>query len=57
MSEEVQSKRLDETIVKFPIFIPENFDYVYAYLKEWVAKKYRDNLNITIKQVDGGILL
>ncbi|WP_051374009.1 hypothetical protein [Borrelia persica] len=50
MSDEVQSKRIDKTIVNFPVLVPEDidYDYVYRYLKEWVAKKYTDNLDIKI---------
>ncbi|QFP42486.1 hypothetical protein F9Y90_05120 (plasmid) [Borrelia miyamotoi] len=51
MSDEVQSKKTD---VNFPIINPEDIDYeyIYSYLKEWVSKKYTDNFEIKIKQID-----
>ncbi|WP_051374036.1 hypothetical protein [Borrelia persica] len=60
MSEDVQSKQVDETIINFPVLVPEDFDYdyvyaVYVYVKKWVAKKYTDNLNIILNKVDGGL--
>ncbi|AMR76133.1 hypothetical protein [Borrelia hermsii] len=54
MSDGVQSKRADKTVINFPVLNTEDIDYedVYACVKEWLAKKYTDGLGITIKQVD-----
>ncbi|AHH13357.1 Hypothetical protein BHO_0125802 (plasmid) [Borrelia hermsii YBT] len=53
MSDEVQSKRADDTIINFPILSPADIDYeyVYAYVKDWVTKKYTDDLDIMIKKI------
>ncbi|WP_025407170.1 hypothetical protein [Borrelia hermsii] len=53
MSDEVQSKRTCDAIINFPIFSPADIDYeyVYAYIKDWLIKKYTDGLDITIKKI------
>ncbi|ANA43931.1 BBG30-like protein (plasmid) [Borrelia hermsii HS1] len=53
MSDEVQSKRADDTIINFPILSPADIDYeyVYAYVKDWVTKKYTDDLDIMINKI------
>ncbi|AHH07236.1 Hypothetical protein BCD_1170 (plasmid) [Borrelia crocidurae DOU] len=54
MSDEIQSKKNDETIVNFPILNSDDIDYEYvsSYVKEWISKKYTDNLDIKIQLVD-----
>ncbi|ACH94091.1 hypothetical protein [Borrelia duttonii] len=54
MSDEIQSKKNDETIVNFPILNSDDIDYEYvsSYVKEWINKKYTDNLDIKIQLVD-----
>ncbi|UPA17218.1 hypothetical protein bcCo53_001396 (plasmid) [Borrelia coriaceae] len=53
MSREVQSKRSDKKIINFPILSSQDIDYeyVYAYLKDWVSKKYRAGHGIIINRV------
>ncbi|WP_338321120.1 hypothetical protein [Borrelia miyamotoi] len=40
--------------MNFPILSSDDIDYeyIYSYLKEWIAKKYRDNLEIKIEKID-----
>ncbi|WP_024654700.1 hypothetical protein [Borrelia hispanica] len=54
MSDEIQSKKNDETIVNFLILNSDDIDYEYvsSYVKEWISKKYTDNLDIKIQLVD-----
>ncbi|WP_024655311.1 hypothetical protein [Borrelia hispanica] len=54
MSDEIQSKKNDETIVNFPILNSDDIDYEYvsSYVKEWISKKYTDNCDIKIQLVD-----
>ncbi|ETZ17251.1 hypothetical protein BDCR2A_01828 [Borrelia duttonii CR2A] len=54
MSDEIQSKKNDETIVNFPILNSDDIDYEYvsSYVKEWIIKKYVDNSDIKIQLVD-----
>ncbi|WP_197737886.1 hypothetical protein [Borrelia miyamotoi] len=53
-SDEIQSKKTDKSIMNFPILSSDDIDYeyIYSYLKEWIAKKYRDNLEIKIEKID-----
>ncbi|QMU99667.1 hypothetical protein F0310_04465 (plasmid) [Borrelia sp. A-FGy1] len=53
-SEEIQKRKSNPNITNFPILSPQdvNYDYIYAYLKEWVEKKYRGRDDITIRKVD-----
>ncbi|ACH93790.1 hypothetical protein [Borrelia duttonii] len=54
MSDEIQSKKNDETIVNFPILNSDDIDYEYvsSYVKDWISKKYVDNSDIKIQLVD-----
>ncbi|AMR76117.1 hypothetical protein [Borrelia hermsii] len=53
MNDEIQSRKVDERIINFPILIPADIDYeyVYGYVKDRIGKKYTDNLDITIKKI------
>ncbi|UPA12727.1 hypothetical protein [Borrelia venezuelensis] len=53
MSDEVQSRKSDKSIVNFPILKPEDIDweYVYGYVKDWIGAKYRETLDITIWKI------
>ncbi|WP_330730660.1 hypothetical protein [Borrelia turicatae] len=53
MSDEVQSRKSDKSIVNFPILNPEDIDweYVYGYVKDWIGSKYRETLDITIWKI------
>ncbi|AHH11984.1 Hypothetical protein BCO_0125803, partial (plasmid) [Borrelia coriaceae ATCC 43381] len=48
-----QSKSTDKKIINFPILSSEDIDYeyVYAYLKDWVGKKHRAGHGIIINRV------
>ncbi|ACH94201.1 hypothetical protein [Borrelia duttonii] len=54
MSDEIQSKKNDGTIVNFPILNSDDIDYEYvsSYVKDWISKKYVDNSDIKIQLVD-----
>ncbi|WP_434757511.1 hypothetical protein bpuCAU1_001393 (plasmid) [Borrelia puertoricensis] len=53
MSDEVQSKKGDKSIINFPILNSEDIDYayVYGYVKDWIGVKYREPLDITIWKI------
>ncbi|UGQ17892.1 hypothetical protein [Borrelia sp. RT1S] len=58
MGRDIQEKSQDASITNFPVLTAQdmNWDYIYAYVLEWIEKKCKNRQNIVVKKQDNEYL-